>query len=95
MILPVILPALEKNAQNHWNQAVLNLTLNVRKMFMEMDDVLFMSCHSHFKEEEAKLSILAEKRKEAWEQLENVASLQPITGNTAVLVTPMAKSITC
>ncbi|EOY31366.1 hypothetical protein QUC31_019823 [Theobroma cacao] len=95
VILPVILPFLEKNAQNHWNQAVLNLTLNVRKIFMEMDDVLFMSCHTHFKEEEAKLSILAEKRKEAWERLENAASLQPITGNTAVLVTPLATSIAC
>ncbi|XP_022755297.1 serine/threonine protein phosphatase 2A 57 kDa regulatory subunit B' kappa isoform-like [Durio zibethinus] len=95
VILPIILPALEKNSQNHWNPAVLNLTLNVRKMFMEMDDVLFMSCHTHFKEEEAKLSILAEKRKEAWELLENAASLQPITGNTAVLVTPLATSITC
>ena len=95
VILPIILPALEKNAQNHWNQAVLNLTLNVRKMFTEMDDVLFMSCHAHFKEEEGKLSILAEKRKEEWERLENAASLQPITGNTAVLVTPLAKSIAC
>ncbi|XVE71610.1 hypothetical protein DITRI_Ditri10aG0164900 [Diplodiscus trichospermus] len=95
VILPVILPALEKNAQNHWNQAVLNLTLNVRKMFIEMDDALFISCHTHFKEEEAKLSLLAEKRKEAWERLENAASRQPITGNTAVLVTPLSRSITC
>ncbi|XVE63557.1 hypothetical protein DITRI_Ditri07aG0029900 [Diplodiscus trichospermus] len=95
VILPIILPALEKNAQNHWNQAVLNLTLNVRKMFMEMDDELFVSCHTQFKEEEAKLGVLAEKRKEVWERLENAASLQPITGNTAVLVTPLATSIAC
>lgn len=94
-ILPIILPTLEKNAQNHWNHAVLNLTFNVRKMFIEMDDALFMSCHTHFKEEEATLSILAQKRKEAWERLENAASLQPITGNTAVLVTPLATTITC
>ncbi|XWS17015.1 hypothetical protein CRYUN_Cryun33cG0031400 [Craigia yunnanensis] len=94
-ILPIILPALEKNAQNHWNQAVLNLSLNVRKMFMEMDDGLFMSCHAHFKEEEAKLSLLTEKRKEEWKRVENAASLQPITGNTAVLVTTFATSIVC
>ncbi|KAB2072835.1 hypothetical protein ES319_A07G044400v1 [Gossypium barbadense] len=93
VILPIILPALEKNAQNHWNHAVLNLTINVRKMFMEMDDQLFISCHIHFKEEEAKVSILAEKRKEAWKQLENAASLKPIAGNTAVLVTPLATPI--
>ncbi|XVF47928.1 hypothetical protein PTKIN_Ptkin03bG0149100 [Pterospermum kingtungense] len=95
VILPIILPNLEKNAQNHWNHAVLNLTLNVRRMFMEMDDMLFMSCLTHFKKEETKLSILAQKRKEAWERLENAASLQPITGNTAVLVTPLATTITC
>ncbi|KAI4337374.1 hypothetical protein L6164_015799 [Bauhinia variegata] len=86
VILPIIFPALEKNSQNHWNQAVLNLTLNVKKMFMEMDEKLFLSCHSHFKEEEAILTLAAEKRKQAWEQLEHVASRQPVIGNTAVLV---------
>ncbi len=45
-----------------------------------------------FEEEEAKVILAAEKRKEAWELLENAASLQPITGNTAVLVTPLATS---
>lgn len=95
VILPIIFPALERNAQNHWNHAVLNLSINIRKMFMEMDDLLFLTCHAHFKEEEAMLSMTAEKRKEAWKQLESAASLQPITGKTAVLVTPLATSITC
>ncbi|KAF7817210.1 serine/threonine protein phosphatase 2A 57 kDa regulatory subunit B' kappa isoform-like [Senna tora] len=89
VILPIVFPALERNAQNHWNQAVLNLTLNIRKMFIEMDEKLFVSCHSHFKEEEAFLSSAAEKRKEAWERLEHAASLQPMIGNTAVLVSPL------
>ena len=95
VIVPIVFPALERNAKSHWNPAVLNLSLNVRKMFMEMDDELFLSCHSHFEEEEAKVILAAEKRKEAWELLENAASLQPITGNTAVLVTPLATSIAC
>ncbi|KAJ0041217.1 hypothetical protein Pint_26989 [Pistacia integerrima] len=55
----------------------------------EMDDVLFMSCHSQFREEESRLSLVAEKRKEAWERLENAASHQPIARNTAILVTPL------
>lgn len=93
-LLPIILPALERNAQNHWNPAVLNLTLNIRKIFIEMDDELFASCHAQFKVEEAKLKLASEKRKEAWEQLENAASHQPIAGN-AVLVTPLATSIPC
>lgn len=95
VILPIILPAIERNIQNHWNQAVLNLTLNVRKMFAEMDDELFLSCHTQYKEEEVELNLATKKRKEAWERLEHVASLQPIAGNTAVLVTPLATSIAC
>ncbi|OIV96508.1 hypothetical protein TanjilG_07900 [Lupinus angustifolius] len=89
VILPIIFPALDRNSQSHWNQAVLNLTHNVRKMFMEMDEKLYLSCHSHFKEEEAMSSTAAEKRKEAWKQLERVASLKPVIGNTAVLVSPI------
>ncbi|KAF5726218.1 putative protein phosphatase 2a regulatory subunit [Tripterygium wilfordii] len=95
VIMPIIIPALEKNAYGHWNQAVLNLTHNVRKMFADMDELLFMSCHARFKEEEANQSMVAEKRKQAWVLLENVASLQPVTGKTAVLVTPLATTIAC
>lgn len=89
VILPIIFPALEKNSRDHWSQAVLNLTHNVRKMFVEMDEKLYMTCHSQFKEEEAMLNKVAEKRKEAWKQLEHAASLQPAIGNTPVLVSPI------
>lgn len=75
VIFPIILPVLETNSQNHWNQAVLNLTLNVRKMFLEIDDELFLSCLYQHKEEEASLSLAAEKQKEAWQRLERAASL--------------------
>ncbi|CAH8353394.1 unnamed protein product [Eruca vesicaria subsp. sativa] len=95
VILPIMFTALEKNAESHWNPSVLNLTLNVRKMFCEMDEALFMSCHARFQEDEAKESSAAEKRKETWERLEKAASVKPITGKTAVLVTPLATSIAC
>lgn len=88
VILPIVFPALEVNMQNHWNQAVLNLTLNVRKVLMEMDDALIMSCISNYQEQQEKMNIVDEKRKEVWEHLETAAaSLKPIAGNTAVLVT--------
>lgn len=87
--------ALEKNAESHWNQSVLNLTLNVRKMFCEMDEALFMSCHARFQEDEAEQCSAEEKRKETWARLEKVASMKPVTGKTAVLVTPLATSIAC
>ena len=95
VILPIVFPALEKNAHSHWNQGVLNLTLNIRKMFSEMDEQLFLSCLAQFKGDEEQLSLAAEKRNEAWRRLENAASLKPITGNTAVLVAPLAKKIAC
>ena len=89
VILPLIFPALDRNIKSHWNPAVVNLTHNIRKMFLEIDEKLFISCHTHFKEEEAILILEAEKRKEAWKQLELAASLKPVIGNTAVLVSPL------
>lgn len=89
VILPIIFPALDKNIKSHWNPAVVNLTHNIRKMFLEMDEKLFVSCHTNFKEDEAILISEAEKRKEAWKQLEQAASLKPVIGNTAVLVSPL------
>ena len=68
---------------------MLNLTYNVRKMFVEMDEKLFLASHSQFKEEEVMINMAAEKRKEAWKQLEHAASLQPAIGNTPVLVSPI------
>ncbi|GFZ02382.1 protein phosphatase 2A regulatory B subunit family protein [Actinidia rufa] len=62
VILPIIFEALEKNIQSHWNQAVHGLTVNVRKMFMEMDIQLFEECQRQYAEEEAKAR---EKRREA------------------------------
>ncbi|KAG8500390.1 hypothetical protein CXB51_002762 [Gossypium anomalum] len=94
VIFPIILTALEKSARNHWNQSVLNLTLNVRKMFMDIDDGFFMSCLIHLKEEKVELSKSSEKRKKAWERLENTANHRPpTTRNTAALVTHSATSI--
>ncbi|KAK9741769.1 hypothetical protein RND81_03G126900 [Saponaria officinalis] len=84
-ILPIILPALERNINGHWNQAVLNLTLNVRKIFQEMDELLFVECQTQFREDEARLPLIAKQRQATWQRLENAARLQPVT--TAVLVT--------
>uniref|UniRef100_A0A1D1XNB6 Serine/threonine protein phosphatase 2A regulatory subunit n=1 Tax=Anthurium amnicola TaxID=1678845 RepID=A0A1D1XNB6_9ARAE len=88
VILPVIFPALERNTQSHWNQAVLNATLNVRKMFSEMDEELFLACQSKFVEEEKQRIATEENRRTNWQLLETAAAVKPVSGNTAVLVTP-------
>lgn len=85
-IMPIVVPALEQNSQNHWNQAVLNLTANIKKMFSEMDADLFSSCLAKYKEREEKQAQLEAKRRLTWEKLESAAAFQPVTGHAAVLI---------
>eukprot|EP00252_Welwitschia_mirabilis_P003528 TRINITY_DN1358_c0_g3_i1.p1 TRINITY_DN1358_c0_g3~~TRINITY_DN1358_c0_g3_i1.p1 ORF type:complete len:538 (-),score=77.74 TRINITY_DN1358_c0_g3_i1:276-1889(-) len=74
VILPLIFEALEKNAQGHWNQAVHGLTLNVRKMFIEMDVELFQKCHHQFLEQESMAKANVERHDLAWKHLEDIAA---------------------
>ncbi|ONK59438.1 uncharacterized protein A4U43_C08F6430 [Asparagus officinalis] len=92
VIMPLIVPAIERNSKNHWNQAVLNLTINARKMLSEMDEDLFSECLRKFEDEEEMKKSIEEKRRITWERLEAAASSKPVTGNTAVLVRPVPVS---
>lgn len=85
IILPLIFTSLEKNTRNHWNQAVHSLTLNVRKMFMEMDQQLFQECKQRFEEDEAKEHLVQKRREVIWQRLEAVASSKGMS-TEAVLV---------
>ena len=53
-VVPAVLPALERNARSHWNPAVHGLTVNVRKMFQEMDSALYDQCRKRFENEEVR-----------------------------------------
>ncbi|KAL9263632.1 Serine/threonine protein phosphatase 2A 59 kDa regulatory subunit B' eta isoform-like protein [Drosera capensis] len=85
VILPIIFPSLEKNTRNHWNQAVQSLTLNLRKMFSELDPELFEECLLKFQEDEAREKELVLKREAAWKRLEEVAAMKA-AANEPVLV---------
>ncbi|CAN8270047.1 unnamed protein product [Cochlearia groenlandica] len=74
VILPIIYPALEKNIQSHWNQAVLGLTTNVKKMFMEMDHELFEECQRQYEEKQAKSKEIEEQRQVTWKRLAEAAA---------------------
>ncbi|PSS23642.1 Serine/threonine protein like [Actinidia chinensis var. chinensis] len=74
VILPIIFEALEKNIQSHWNQAVHGLTVNVRKMFLEMDVQLFEECQRQYAEEEAKAREREERRELTWQRLDAAAA---------------------
>lgn len=95
-IFPIIVPSLERNIQKHWNQAVVNLSVNVSKILTEIDEQFYRSCVADFKSEHEKSSQMEQKRKETWQKLENVASLHPVTGQIPVLVTtPLTSVISC
>jgi len=78
-ILPLIFPSLEKNIRNHWNQLVHNLTWNVRKMLIDMDQDLFEDCQRRFHEEETKAIRIQEQREMTWQRLEAVAASKAVS----------------
>ncbi|KAK4483199.1 hypothetical protein RD792_010379 [Penstemon davidsonii] len=86
IILPIIFPSLEKNSRNHWNQAVQSLTLNVRKIFSDVDPELFEECLLKFQEDEAQKEEVKMKRESAWKRLEEIAAVKD-KSNEPVLVT--------
>lgn len=95
VIVPLVFSALERNTQNHWNQAVLNLTQNIKKMFSEMDEELVLACQCKLKEEDSMLSAKAEKRRLTWERLENAAGFQSTADNILSPVKPATCSVAC
>lgn len=88
VILPIIFPALEKNGRNHWNQMVQSLTLNVRKIFSEIDPNLFEECLRKFQEEEANMEATKTKKDAKWQHLEEIAA-KNASSNDTVMLTPL------
>ena len=84
VILPIIFPALENNCRNHWNQAVRNLTTNVRKIYSDTDPDLFKECLTKFEEDEAKLQQVKAKQDAIWKRLEEI-----VTDNSQITDIPM------
>ncbi|XAR69659.1 hypothetical protein NMG60_11001346 [Bertholletia excelsa] len=74
VILPIIFEALENNIQSHWNPAVHGLTVNVRKMFMEMDIELFKECQRQYTAKQAKAKEVEERRELTWQRLAAAAA---------------------
>ncbi|KAK6778697.1 hypothetical protein RDI58_025415 [Solanum bulbocastanum] len=74
VIFPIIFDALQKNIDNHWNQAIHGLTVNVRKMFMEMDADLFDECQRQYSEKATRATELEEQRQLRWQRLAAAAT---------------------
>ncbi|XP_022751700.1 serine/threonine protein phosphatase 2A 57 kDa regulatory subunit B' kappa isoform-like [Durio zibethinus] len=95
VIFPLVFPALERNSQGHWNQAVLHLTQNIRKMLCQMDEELVLACQRKLEEENSQLSEAAEKRKLTWEHLETAARFQPAADNIIPPLKPATCAVAC
>ncbi|KAK6135523.1 hypothetical protein DH2020_030737 [Rehmannia glutinosa] len=85
VILPIIFDALEKNIRGHWNQAIVSLSSNVRRMFLEMDTELFEECQRQYEERQARAGEMEEQRELNWKRLEEVAA-QVTSGDEMVSV---------
>ncbi|CAI5490616.1 unnamed protein product [Closterium sp. Naga37s-1] len=54
-------------------RAVIGMTFNVRRMFLEMDQPLYDECHRQFLEEEGRTADVEERRTATWQHLEEAA----------------------
>jgi serine/threonine-protein phosphatase 2A regulatory subunit B' len=62
--------------------------MNVKKMFLDMDERLLLACQSNFQEEEEKRAASEERRRLVWERLEKNAAFHPVTGDISFAVPP-------
>uniref|UniRef100_A0A2P2KVQ7 Serine/threonine protein phosphatase 2A regulatory subunit n=1 Tax=Rhizophora mucronata TaxID=61149 RepID=A0A2P2KVQ7_RHIMU len=92
VILPIIFPALERNTSGHWNQAVQSLTLNVRKIFSDVDQELFDECLVRFQADQVREREIQEKRESTWKCLEDVAASK-VVSNEPMLVSRFVSSV--
>jgi len=68
-VLPIIFPTLHVNSQHHWNPAVNNLTLNVLKIFMELDASLVEDASKKYAERQPQKEKAKKEREELWNRV--------------------------
>ncbi|ETO00583.1 Serine/threonine protein phosphatase 2A 57 kDa regulatory subunit B' beta isoform, partial [Reticulomyxa filosa] len=68
-ILPIIFPALQQNYSTHWNSTVSSLTLNIIRIFKEMDKELYEGVSKEFKTQSGNRSNQEQRRAERWKKL--------------------------
>lgn len=69
-ILPIIYPALQKNYSKHWNSTVSSLTLNIIRIFKEMDKELYEEVAKQYKNGQTSPSLKKQRREYKWKQIE-------------------------
>jgi len=70
VLFPIVLGALYKNSQHHWNGTVHGLTYNVLKLLMEADPSLFEECTAHHRQQAELQQEQQTKRAQTWADLQ-------------------------
>ncbi|OIW14441.1 hypothetical protein TanjilG_15354 [Lupinus angustifolius] len=89
-ILPIVLPALEKNVRNHWNHEVRSSTINVNKILSESYPEFYEECLRKFQDDEAHEKAKKTKCEATWKRLEEIAAAA--ARHEPVLVSPRIAS---
>ena len=71
-ILPKIFPALQKNAKSHWHPLIKSLSINVLKLFNEIDPWLVTRCNEVLKEEKSRRKKLEKMRRKRNKKVNSV-----------------------
>jgi len=69
-VLPILFPVLHINSKNHWNPTVNNLTLNVLKIFMELDSLFVEQISKQYAIDAAKQEADNTMKVRVWKELE-------------------------
>ncbi|KAG1665482.1 hypothetical protein FOA52_007614 [Chlamydomonas sp. UWO 241] len=92
-LLPIVLPALEENTANHWNPAVHGLTMNVRKMFQELDEQLYDEVKRKYDDEVAQRRGVLEARDKNWAVLQQPPQVVPTSSGSGTPPPPRPPTI--
>jgi len=88
-LIPILVPALEENANRHWNQSVHTLTISVRRFIQEIDRELYdrvsrlpavrtslflVQYYNMYLQEEDRQKAELNERSKTWAMLEGAAA---------------------
>jgi len=73
-ILPIIYPALQKNYSKHWNSTVSSLTLNIIRIFKEMDKELYEKVAKEHKNGTLTPAQAKAKRDDKWKAIQEMSN---------------------
>lgn len=77
-LVPILVPALEENANRHWNPSVHTLTISVRKLVQDLDEELYERYFNLYLQDLDKQGNENEERSKTWESLEVEAAMNSL-----------------